>query len=195
MRTTAIFASFFFLAMPLTAAVIYVDADASDGGGGTSWPDAFNKLQDALGAASSGDKIWIANGVYYPDEGSGQSNDAVASTFSLPLGVEVYGGFQGDEDALGDRDPDLHVAVLSGDIDGDDTDSDGNSIAEVYTDIQGSNAYHVVSTSSVDSSTVLDGVTVTAGYANGTGGDRNGGAVRCSGGSPTLANLVLSGNR
>ncbi|MGB1260056.1 MAG: hypothetical protein ACPG6P_08460, partial [Akkermansiaceae bacterium] len=54
------------------AAVRYVDAQVSGGAGdGSSWANAYTKLQDALAASSSGDNIRVARGVYYPDEGSG----------------------------------------------------------------------------------------------------------------------------
>ena len=34
---------------------IYVDASAGGGNNGASWEDAYNSLQDGLGAAGSGD--------------------------------------------------------------------------------------------------------------------------------------------
>ena len=63
---------------------IYVDDDAG-GGSGTSWANAFNNLQAAIGAAMSGDEIWVAKGVYKP----GTSRD---DTFNLGTGVNLYGG-------------------------------------------------------------------------------------------------------
>ena len=52
--------------------VIYVDADASSGGNGTSWGTAYKYLQDALADANvSGNDIWVAEGTYKPDEDSG----------------------------------------------------------------------------------------------------------------------------
>ncbi len=43
----------------------YVDASAA-GGDGSSWAQAYTNLQDAIGASSSGDEIWVAQGTYYP---------------------------------------------------------------------------------------------------------------------------------
>ncbi|MCP4896580.1 MAG: DUF11 domain-containing protein [bacterium] len=176
----------------------FVDVDATGGvGTGDSWPDAFTNLQDALAVAVSTDHIWVAEGVYYPDVGTGQTPDDVASTFRLINGVAIYGGFDGSEDALGDRDWVANVTILSGDIDGDDTNDDGDFIAETWDDIQGNNAYHLVTADGPDSSTVLDGLTMTAGYAAGAANtDKRGAALLCSAsGSPSLNNLTVIGNR
>ena len=50
-------------------ATYYVDVDATGANNGTSWPNAFTKLQDALSTAVSGEKILVAVGIYKPDEG------------------------------------------------------------------------------------------------------------------------------
>ena len=51
--------------------VIYVDDDAPAGvNDGSSWENAFNFLQDALAAASDGDEIRVAQGIYTPDRNS-----------------------------------------------------------------------------------------------------------------------------
>ncbi len=77
--------------------IIYVDADATGAATGLSWTNAFTTVQDALAVAQPGDEIWVAEGVYYPDEGAGQTNNARASTFQLLDGVALYGGFAGTE--------------------------------------------------------------------------------------------------
>jgi hypothetical protein len=79
---------------PLSASnhIIYVDADSlCNSGCGGSWATAHPYLQDALAAAQSGDEIWVAEGLYYPDEGAGQTANDRASTFQLQNGVAVYG--------------------------------------------------------------------------------------------------------
>ncbi|MGD8969736.1 MAG: hypothetical protein PVI07_19700, partial [Anaerolineae bacterium] len=63
--------------------VIYVDADATTGGDGQSWSTAYRYLQDALDEANSGGgsyEIWVAEGVYYPDEDSDGDHVAGAAT-------------------------------------------------------------------------------------------------------------------
>ena len=83
----------FALPYPARAAcsgIVYVDATASSvSANGCSWGTAFPKLQSALGIASTSDQIWVADGTYYPDEGTGQVNDDPNSTFLLRNGVAV----------------------------------------------------------------------------------------------------------
>jgi predicted outer membrane repeat protein len=183
-------------ALPAEAAgtTIYVDASASGTGTGASWTDAYTKLQDALTTAVSGDQIWVAAGVYYPDEGVGMTNDDRTTTFTLLDGVEVYGGFAGGETSLGQRDWDANVTVLSGDIDQNDT-ADPNGVVTDVADIAGSNAYHVVTDEVPNISPVLDGFTITAGDAGGSYPDERGGGIYNQYGNPMLVNLILSGNR
>jgi hypothetical protein len=172
------------------AGVIYVDADAGGADDGSSWTDAYTDLQDALGAAGSGDEIWVAEGVYTPG-----SAGVLTATFQLESGVEVYGGFAGSETARDERDWQAHVTVLSGDIDANDvTDADG--VVTDTGDIAGANAYHVVTGSGTDTTAVLDGFTITAGYAEySLTPDSLGGGMFIFNGSPTLINLILRGNR
>jgi hypothetical protein len=176
------------------AGTIYVDASASGAGTGVTWPDAFTSLQDAFAAASSGDQIWVAAGVYFPDEGGGMTNDDRTMTFTLINGVELYGGFAGGETLLSQRDWGTNVTVLSGDIDQNDT-TDPNGVVTDVGDIAGANAYHVVTGGGTSSSAVLDGFTITAGQANGTAMDRAGGGMYNYSSSPTLTNVSFTGNQ
>jgi len=174
------------------AGTIYVDASATGAETGVNWNRAFTKLQDALEAASSGDQIWVAVGVYYPDEGSAPTDDDPLTTFTLKNGVAVYGGFAGTESTLGERDWVANVTVLSGDLEQDDTTNPDGVVTDVA-DIAGTNAYHVVKGGGTNSSAVLDGFTITAGRANGLNQYYGGGMENLSS-SPTLSNLNFSGN-
>ena len=178
--------------------ILYVDqASTCSSDCGSSWATAYPKLQDALASVLSGGQVWVAQGVYYPDEGAGQTDNDVLSIFTVIKGVAVYGGFAGNETALEQRNPRLHPAILSGDLQQDDANSDGNFIDETNYDIRNDNALHVVQISNTDQTTVLDGFVITAGNANGANPAPNagyGGGVLALNASPVLANLVISGN-
>jgi uncharacterized repeat protein (TIGR01451 family) len=178
-------------AAPVRAAgIIYVNAAATGADTGNSWADAFPTLQSALRIASSGEDIWVAAGVYYPDEGTHQINDSRYSTFELFEGVDVYGGFPTTGDpGLNDRDWETYVTVLSGDID-HETNPDTTTATGIVTDtadIAGTNAYHVVTGAN---NATLDGVTITAGQAN-TWGKESGAGMYNDGSSPTIQNSIL----
>ena len=170
------------------AGIIYVGCDAAGARDGSSWADAYTDLQDALAAATSGDEIWVSEGIYKP----GSAGDRSA-TFQLKNGVDVYGGFAGTETERSQRDWQAHVTVLSGDIDDNDI-ADANGVVTDTADIVGDNAYHVIDGSPTNSSAILDGFTITAGHASESGTDSRGAGIYIDSGSPTLRNLILSGN-
>jgi hypothetical protein len=125
----------------------YVNHATTGTNNGTSWANAFTKLQPALAAAMPGDEIWVAQGTYLPTEDTNRD-----SSFSLPSGVRLYGGFGGTETDLDQRDWTGHPTILSGDI-GVPGDSTDNSFTILYMD-------------NPDSLTVLDGFRFRHGIAN-----------------------------
>lgn len=176
------------------AGTIYVDVDSScNSGCGGSWANAHPNLQDALAAAQPDDEIWVAEGVYYPDDGSGQVADGRGSTFALQSGVAIYGGFTGSENSPDERANPLPPTVLSGDIDENDT-TDASGVVTDTAVLIGNNAYHVVTGSGVDATAVLDGVIITAGQANDPVPNHEGGGMYTDNGSPTLNDVTFRGN-
>ena len=147
-------------------AKIYVDNDATPRGDGRNWVTAYDNLQDALALAVSGNEIWVAQGVYYPDVGNSQLDGDRLATFVLKEGVSLYGGFNGTESNLNQRNVDINTTILSGDVDNNDSNLDANNISENTTDVVGGNSYHIVNGAAVFTTTVFDGFTVTAGLAN-----------------------------
>lgn len=195
------------------APVIYVNADASTGGNGQSWGTAYKYLQDALDETNanvgSDYEIWVAQGLYYPDEDSDGDHlgGVVSETFRInDNNVQIYGGFVGTETDRTQRDWATNLTVLSGDIDQNDT-VNADGIVEDPADLVGENAYHVlffdgVTNAPITTTTVLDGFIITAGAAHGASADNHddGGGLQCVGTgsghecSPTLANLTFIGN-
>lgn len=151
---------------------VYVDVDATGADNGSSWTDAFNGLQDGIDLAVSGVEVWVAEGTYVPGSGRGDS-------FIPKAGVRVYGGFAGTETLRLQRDFNAHATVLSGEIGG-----------AAATD----NCYHVVRADSANTTAMLNGFTVTRGYANGAVNDGHGGGVRAVGGGVSLVNVSLIDN-
>jgi hypothetical protein len=163
------------------SAVWYVNAAATGHDTGTSWADADTDLQAALASARPGDQIWVAQGTYKPTGGT----DRTAS-FALKDGVAVYGGFAGTETQLTQRVLAGHASILSGDIGAPGDTSD--------------NSYHVVTSTGLGASAVLDGFQIVAGNANfysfydPSSDAYRGGGMYNNSSSPTLSNLVFTGN-
>lgn len=184
------------------AATRYYVATTGDGTSPTlGWSTAFTNPQDALAAAVNPSEIWVAEGIYYPDEGIGQINNAVSSTFVLTDGVALFGGFDTGDSQLSERDWFNNLTILSGDIDKDD-DTDINGVVTDTSNINGANSWHVVTAIGVSTTSKLDGFTITAGNANGTSPPNfYGGGFYCqsAGASsecvPSLENLAFIGNQ
>ncbi|MEM7030389.1 MAG: putative Ig domain-containing protein [Chloroflexota bacterium] len=179
---------------------LHVNQAATGANTGLSWADAMPSLKTALDhlhAIRCPDaEIWVATGRYTP-------GITTTDTFNLLPGMKLYGGFAGTETALNQRDWVNNPTILSGDIAGDDLNTDGNHTAEIYTDIVGENSNLLLSLGDIPSwfvdpktigrDTIIDGFIVTAAKAGGLSINSryldDGSAV-----SPTLQNLIFSGN-
>jgi hypothetical protein len=161
--------------------VWFVDANVNDSNDGSSWEEAFEYLQDAFLAAdgNDGDEIWVTNGNYYPDQNSTapSGNGDRNATFQLINGVGVYGGFAGEMTGPQRSDPTTYETILSGDI---------NNVGD-----QNDNSYHVVIGAD---GAILDGFTITGGYADAIGIDGEGSGIYCYDTSPTINNCLITGN-
>ncbi|WP_154224642.1 right-handed parallel beta-helix repeat-containing protein [Marinicella rhabdoformis] len=192
-----------------SAPVLYVDASATSNiegvcDVGACWQEAYQHLNDAL-AVSGNHDIWVAQGVYYPDLGSGVTNDDPDASFLLNSGHQVFGGFSGNETLLEQRNPDIYLTVLSGDIDQNDVDSDADGVIQSPSDVMGNNSYNIMELESDGGK--IDGVTFTAGHSRlpvgsvqtdnrGNGlPQENGGAIYANYQSVTLDNVNFIGNQ
>jgi hypothetical protein len=153
--------------------VIYVDAVADGRGDGSSWANACTDLQDALTVAATADKpveIRVAEGTYRPKPAASDVGVGPSATFRLLNGVALRGGYAGsthlDPNA---RSVEWRPTILDGNLGGSTSPS---------------KAANVVTASSVDSTAVLDGFTIT----NGSTG------VFVSNGNPTVSNCTFTGD-
>jgi len=158
--------------------IYYVKVNGT--GNGTSWTNAAGNIQDMIEKAVVGDEIWVASGAYYPTKQT-DANDVRSKTFLMKNGVNLYGGFVGNETSINsraksDKDGDGKVDAweftnetrLSGNLD---------RVAYTWTKVSVSgqawkwtvsgndnNCYTVVTcTSEITNETLLDGFTVSDG--------------------------------
>lgn len=158
-------------------AIVYVDAKSPGKDNGSDWEDAFTSLTAALSQTAPGQTIRVSAGTYYPTTTSDRT-----ATFNLIDGVTIQGGYDGYGAANPDtRNLDPDVTILSGNIGQSNSNSD--------------DSYHVVTGNDVDSTAVLDDLTIIDGYANGSGAaEESGGGIYLSGASPTIENCFIDDN-
>lgn len=172
--------------------VIRVDDDAIPGvGDGSSWILAYKFLQDALYYAEEGDEIWVAEGTYKPDLSLYDPNiiplDQTES-FRMKNRVAVYGGFEGDEILLEQRDPSSNLTYLNGDMQGNDGPGYDNYHDNCLTVV---GAY-----SNITDWSLIDGFIITAGCADYSPQvtDRCGGFRSSGSTGMTIQNCTLTRN-
>lgn len=165
-------------------------------GDGTSW-ETTTTLQTALQNAVAGDQIWVQG--FEQITSADQLYIAPADGFSLKSGVQLYGGFKGDEtnvnsrETLGKPYQMKYRSVLSGDIKRDDVVDNTNLIFPANT-TRSDNATHVLNVNMVPASgnnkntspTIINGFSIGNGHADGSGekgggiyihGDNTGGGI------------------
>ncbi len=173
------------LTLGAAATTYHVDgATGNDNNNGQSWPASFKTVRKALFEAGQNPgphEIFVAAGTYYPDEINGGDSNLRSDSFDLVDGVKLYGGFLNGDD-FEDRDPETKITILSGDIDQD---------GDLY---DRDNSWHVVTADGVDGTTLLNGFTISDGYANGGGMDDNGGGILILDASPLIVRCTLSKN-
>ena len=156
---------------------VYVDEDATGANNGTSWQDAFQDLNDAIyvaGRYENVQEIWVAEGVYRPHPIRRDTS------FILLDSIKIYGGFLGIESSLAERSADPDLVHLSGDINQADTLWD--------------NSYHTIKLSSTCKECVVDGLTITYGYADETNNGNNTGAGVLNEGVGHFTNVIFERN-
>jgi hypothetical protein len=134
-----------------SSGICYVDINTAGMQDGSSWANAYRSLEQALDRAAHCpdlSEIWIADGTYSPFFEVSRN-----SGYSIPQGVSIYGGFQGNETNINQRVIGAYPTILSGDI----------GLGMIVSD----NLYHVVSIQPGTEEVLLDGITVRQGLADG----------------------------
>ncbi len=135
-----------------SARTVFVNGAVPASGNGASWATAYKYLRDALAATTANDDIWIAKGDYFPDQTVGLDEDLIYADREVSFevsGQKLYGGFNGTETLLTQRNAALNITILSGAID---------PVNPLYSSL------NVVV---VTANTTLDGLIVEDGLANG----------------------------
>ncbi len=180
------------------ADTIYVQEGSA--GMGSSWEDAFGGLQDGLDIADVGDEIWVAAGVYKPsyDYGMGEGDDDRDKHFRMKNDVGIYGGFNGTETALEQRDVKNNDTILSGDLLGND---DPTTPVKGLRDdpSRADNCHHIFYhawewSAGLEASAILDGFTITAANNHSRKEHDYGGGMNNEGDSPTITNCTFTRN-
>jgi predicted outer membrane repeat protein len=165
------------------AKVIYVNGGVATSGDGTTWAKSFIYLQEALAVAAAGDSVFLAKGVYYPDDGVLNGFGDREISFVLNS-LTIYGGFVGNETSINQRDPVLNPTVLSGEI------------WDVTPTTPGYDRYWSLHVVVLQGSSTLDGLIIEKGRANGDEApfSQGGGVLAPAGTILTLNNCTLRGN-
>ena len=164
---------------------LYVDNSASGFNSGTTWPNAYTELHEALAVAQPGDQIWIAAGTYKPTSDGDRS-----VSFELRDEIAIYGGFVGGETSLDQRQWRQYPTILSGDLNGDDP--PGLPTDQSWQTLMDDNSAHVLLSQGTTTTAILDGVTISGGQSGQSQG--TGGGLLNDGGQPTLRNLIFRSN-
>jgi len=167
--------------------VLYAAPTSQGDGNCRSWMNACT-LQTALVTADSGYQVWVQQGIHKPTDTSDSS-----ISFVLQPGVALYGGFDGTESLISQRNWFTNVTVLSGDIDNNDL-TDPFGVVTDTSNILGENSFSVVVSKGVTETAVLDGFIITAGQANAGDLDDRGGGMKNLESNPTVVHVILRGN-
>ncbi len=159
---------------------LHVKVGGNDALSGAGWASAIGSLQRGLLMAKlpcGVTEVRIAGGMYVPG-----SVGQPFSTFALPPGVPVKGGYAGMDQCPDCRDFEAHSTILSGDLAGDDAGGFSS---------RADNAHHVLSAiGPAGSGFEIDGLTIADGEARVVSD-----AVHSHGGGVLLHTAVLSARR
>jgi len=164
--------------------IYYVTTTGSDANNGLSWANAFATVQKAIDVAhlntANTCEVWVATGTYYPTvcvtDADGIQTANVYKSIIMFAGINVYGGFLGDETTHEIGVAGGRQAIANGEAWEfvNPTILDGNSTLSYHVVWFGSNGFIDFSYSGITvkipnnltSLAIMDGFTISGGFAN-----------------------------
>lgn len=139
---------------PNANGIVYVDEQGSGNKSGDSWANAAEIRPSFMAAKTNTaiQQIWIKSGTYYP------TNDTDRQKYlEITRNIKVYGGFNGTENLIADRDLATNTTTLSGNIGNVATSTD--------------NSYHLLvvwpkTDAVISDQTIIDGIVFKEANAN-----------------------------
>jgi hypothetical protein len=147
-------------------ATLHVDASVATSGDGSSWSNAFKSLYEAMVAAHQ------CTNVSKILVAQGTYQPPVKSSYNMVPHVKIYGGFPVGGAPFAQRDPNTYATIIKG---------NGNRVIFNYAD-------------GLDTTTLLDGFTITGGTGSVTEYNGYGTGILNVHTSPTINNCIFSGN-
>ncbi|MCC7291789.1 MAG: hypothetical protein IT449_06990 [Phycisphaerales bacterium] len=168
--------------------IVHVDVTKTSGDNtGEDWDNAYTDLQTALTAAANLDvcEVWVADGTYKPDNCTSCGAGDRDSSFVLPDGLRLYGGWRGtqgdnDRNNTTQRNPATYVTTMSGLV--------GSATIQ--------RVYHVVTVAAgMRSAPHFDGFKVTNGRADGSSDDKDKGGGLLMKSNATFQTCTFDSNK
>ena len=137
---------------------------------GSSWTNSSSDFPAIINASASGDAVWVAAGIYKPTKdplNNASPTNPRDRTFYVKDGVQIYGGFAGNETLLTQRNIAANITTLSGDFNDDDVVTGTGATLSFTNNTE--NAYHVVAALAPQIGGIgvtIDGFTIIGGNAN-----------------------------
>lgn len=161
--------------------IILVDHAATGNNDGTTWINAYTKLEDAIASANSGDSIWLTEGTYTP------STSARNTYYTINKeDLSIFGGFAGTETSLDQRIIGANETILSGDIQGNDSNV-VDYISNYSNTSRQDNSYRIINITATGNNLLLDGLTIADAHNNASATSKGAAILK----EKTVSNLTL----
>ncbi|CAM1354386.1 gliding motility-associated C-terminal domain-containing protein [Tenacibaculum insulae] len=165
-----------------TTGIIYVNHAATGNNDGSSWVNAYTDLRSSIFFGNTNSPIWVASGTYKPH--------TTSRTVYFQINkenVKIYGGFSGTETSISQRIVGVNETILSGDLQGNDTNLTDYALNYANTSRNNDNSYHIINIEATGNNLLLDGLTISDAHTNLDPTERGGAIIK----DKTIAKLTL----